>query len=512
MKSRTPGALAFAMLGLALLYGSVLAGLVRAWTTDDYSHGFLVAPLCAYLVWQRRHRLAAVAVRPSLAGLAVVLVSLLVFVVGELGAEMFLARVSFIGVVAGSVMFVLGTARARVLLLPIGLALLAIPLPAIVFNRIAFPLQLMASRVSEAALTAFGIPVLREGNLIYLASATLEVAEACSGIRSLMSLMTFGVVYGYFTETSVLRRVLLAAAMVPIAIIANAVRVAGTGLVAHVAGDAAADDFFHFFAGWLVFMAAVILLFVLQRLMKLAGKDDHTPRSTAGAATQTGQTVSAARLFCLAGVFVAVGLAVHNGRAADVVPIRQPLRGLPIQVEEWSGRANPDYDDRVVRILGADEYLTRVYRNGTAPPVDLFIGYYGSQRTGAVIHSPLNCLPGAGWQPIERRRVAVDVDLAARGEPRRVGAVGINRVVVQKGDEQQVALYWYQERGRVIASEYASRAYMVLDAARYGRTDGALVRVTTPAGSDARDVEAATARLIEFVRLIFPLLAGYLPA
>jgi EpsI family protein len=211
-------------------------------------------------------------------------------------------------------------------------------------------------------------------------------------------------------------------------------------------------------------------------------------------------------------MFVATGLAVRTGRAEDVIPTRQPLRGFPIQVGEWSGRANPDFDERVVRILGADEYLTRVYRHGTAPPVDLFIGYYGSQRTGAVIHSPLNCLPGAGWQPIDRRRVAVDVDLAASGEPRRVRALGVNRVVVQRGDEQQLALYWYQERGRVIASEYASRAYMVLDAARYGRTDGALVRVTTPAGSDVHDVEVAAARLIEFVRVIFPLLAGYLPS
>jgi EpsI family protein len=221
-------------------------------------------------------------------------------------------------------------------------------------------------------------------------------------------------------------------------------------------------------------------------------------------------TISAARLFWLAGLFVAVGLGVRSGRAENVMPSRQPLRGFPIQVGEWAGRANPDFDERVVRILGADEYLTRVYRQGTAPPVHLFIGYYGSQRTGAVIHSPLNCLPGAGWQPVDRRRVTVD--LAATGEPQRVRPIVVNRVIVQKGDEQQVAFYWYQERGRVIASEYASRAFMVLDAARYGRTDGALVRVITPAGSDAGDVEAAAARTIEFVRAMFPLLTGYLPS
>ncbi len=285
MKSRTTGALALAILGLAFLYGNVLTGLVRAWrTNDDYSHGFLVAPLCAYLVWERRHRLAALEIRPSLAGLAIVVLSLLVFVTGELGAEMFLARVSLIGVVAGSVMFVLGPAHTRILALPLGLALLAIPLPAILFNRLAFPLQLMASRVAETSLSAFDVPVLREGNLIFLATATLEVAEACSGIRSLMSLLTLGIVYGYFTETSVPRRVILATAMIPIAIIANAARVAGTGFIAHFAGGAAADSFFHFFAGWLVFMAAVMMLFLLQRLLRWAGAHARTPHLVAGVA------------------------------------------------------------------------------------------------------------------------------------------------------------------------------------------------------------------------------------
>jgi exosortase len=285
MKSRTLGALALATLALAFLYGNVLAGLVRAWwTNDDYSHGFLVAPVCAYLVWERRHRLAGLELRPSLVGLAVVLLSLLVLLTGELGAEMFLTRISLIGVVAGSVMFVLGPEHARILALPLGVALLAIPLPAIIFNRLAFPLQLMASRVAEVALSALSVPVLREGNLIFLSTATLEVAEACSGIRSLMSLLTLGIVYGYFTETSIVRRVLLATAMVPIAIVANALRVAGTGFMAHVAGSAAADSFFHFFAGWLVFMAAVMMLFLLQRLLRLASSSDRTPDLAAGVA------------------------------------------------------------------------------------------------------------------------------------------------------------------------------------------------------------------------------------
>jgi exosortase len=277
MKSRTATALALATLGLALLYADLIAGLVRAWrTNDDYSHGFLVAPLCAYFVWERRHRLAMLVVRPSLAGLAVVLVSLLVLIAGDLGAELFLARVSLIGVLAGSVMFVLGPLHARTLALPLCFGLLMIPLPAIVFNAIAFPMQLMASRVAEVTLSALSIPVFREGNVIFLSTATLEVATACSGIRSLVSLLALGIVYGYFTEDTFMWRAALAAATLPIAIVANALRVAGTGFLAHVAGAAAADGFFHTFAGWLVFMAAVVMLFLVQRLLRLAASSPQT--------------------------------------------------------------------------------------------------------------------------------------------------------------------------------------------------------------------------------------------
>jgi EpsI family protein len=221
---------------------------------------------------------------------------------------------------------------------------------------------------------------------------------------------------------------------------------------------------------------------------------------------------SAARLLVLAGVFLAAGLVMRSARAEAELPPRAPLRGFPIQIAEWHGRATPDLDAREIRVLGADEYLVRVYHEGAGQPVALFIAYYGNQRTGAVIHSPLNCLPGAGWQPVDRRRVLVDVDTTRAGALPRGRPIEVNRVVIQKGDERQLAFYWYQERGRVIASEYASRVFLMLDAARYGRTDGALVRLLTPVGSDAGDADRAASRLIEFVRTIFPRLNGYLPA
>ncbi|HEY6359898.1 MAG TPA: EpsI family protein [Vicinamibacterales bacterium] len=221
----------------------------------------------------------------------------------------------------------------------------------------------------------------------------------------------------------------------------------------------------------------------------------------------------AARLSLLAGAFCATAAILGSARVDADVPLREPLRSFPIRVAAWHGWATADLKAQEARILGADEYLTRVYSQAATEPVALFIAYYGSQRTGAVIHSPLNCLPGAGWQPVDRQRTVVDVDTAAPDAPSpRARRIEINRVLIQKGEERQLAFYWYHERGRVIASEYASRVYLMLDAARYGRTDGALVRVLTPVGADPADIDGGTSRLVSFVQAIFPDLTRYLPS
>ena len=254
--------------GVVWLYSDVLSSLVRQWASDDdYSHGFFVLPLALYFCWERRDVLQRSPHRPSLFGLVLVAVSLFVFLAGVLGAELFLTRVSLIGVLGGAVLFIWGRDHFRTLLFPLAFLLLMIPLPAIVFNQLAFPLQLLASRLGETVIAAAGIPVLREGNVLHLASTSLEVAEACSGIRSLVSLLMLGVVLGYFTEERKTGRVILALATVPIAIVANAARVAGTGLASHWMGPAAAEGFFHGFSGWLVFLVALAGLVATQQII-----------------------------------------------------------------------------------------------------------------------------------------------------------------------------------------------------------------------------------------------------
>ncbi len=259
--------------GFAVLYQHVLVKLAGDWASDgNYSHGFLIAPMAAYLVWERRARLAAAVLRPSWLGLVVVVSSVAVLAAGVLGAELFLARVSMLGVLAGAVVFIGGWQVLRILAFPIGFLLLAIPIPAILFNQIAFPLQLLASRFGEFALVVAGVPVLREGNVITLSNTTLEVAEACSGIRSLVSLLTLAIVYGYVMDRRTWARVALALASIPVAIAANGIRVAGTGIAAHYIGPAAAEGFFHEFSGWLVFIVAFLLLFAVQRAIAWTGR------------------------------------------------------------------------------------------------------------------------------------------------------------------------------------------------------------------------------------------------
>lgn len=268
MRLRVAAAVCAASLSFVVLYGHVIARLARDWMTDgDYSHGFLVAPVAAYLVWKRRERLARATPRPSVVGLLAIGGSLLVLLAGVLGAELFLTRVAMIGTLAGAVLFVFGWEHLRVLLFPLAFTLLMIPVPALILNEVAGPLQGLAARAGESLLLTCGVPVVREGNVIVLAHTSLEVAEACSGIRSLVSLFALAIVYGHFSDSRASMRLAIVASTVPVAVLANGVRVAGTGLAAHHFGVETALGFFHTFSGWLLFLVAFLLIFAWHRLL-----------------------------------------------------------------------------------------------------------------------------------------------------------------------------------------------------------------------------------------------------
>ena len=251
------------------LYFDTLRRLVDDWRVDEnYSHGFLIPLISAYAIWNGRDRIFSIQPAPRLfLGGALMLMAVLMLFAGIAGAELYVARISMVLSLAALVIYFFGTEWLRRLIFPIGLLLFAIPVPNIVFNRIAFPMQLMASDYATRVIKLLGVPALREGNVIELAQMKLQVVEACSGIRSLVTLAALAVVYAYFTEKRWARRAALVIAVIPIAIGANAARVAGTGVMAHAWGVQAAEGFLHGFSGWLVFVVAVLLLLAFSRMM-----------------------------------------------------------------------------------------------------------------------------------------------------------------------------------------------------------------------------------------------------
>ena len=262
---------------LLWLYAPVLYRLIAQWVHDpNYSHGFFVPAFSLYVIWQDRDRLRKLPRRPSWSGLLILAIAVVVLTAGTLGAELFLSRASFLIAIAGLVVLFFGWNYLRAVLFPWLFLLLMIPIPNIIFNQITFPLQLLASKAAAFVLPLLGVPVLREGNVIQLPVMTLEVAEACSGIRSLMSLATLSIIYGYLLETRISTRVILAIAAIPIAVIANGLRIIGTGLLVQYWDPEKAEGFFHAFSGWLIFVVSLLLLFLLHKgLQKLQPREEQ---------------------------------------------------------------------------------------------------------------------------------------------------------------------------------------------------------------------------------------------
>ncbi|HKG47092.1 MAG TPA: exosortase [Pyrinomonadaceae bacterium] len=274
-------------------YATVLVKLFHDWWTDEnYSHGLLIPFIIGYILWVQRDKLAGGRARSSMLwGGAAVVCALFALWAGVAGAELYTQRLSLILILAGITVYFWGFTLLRMLLVPLGLLFLAMPIPAIVFNKIAFPLQLFASRCAVWSMSALGIPVLRQGNIIELKplnsfdTKKLEVVEACSGIRSLMTLLTLAVVFAYFTHAPgdndsgsgkrfgwlksywFWRALIIVASAIPIAILTNAFRVSGTGVLAHYYGTAIADGFFHSFSGWAIYIVAFILLFGIGMIL-----------------------------------------------------------------------------------------------------------------------------------------------------------------------------------------------------------------------------------------------------
>ena len=495
---------------LVLLYRTVVPDLVRAWSDDpDYSHGFLIPAVSALAVWRRRRALAACRLHSgSRLGLGLLAAGVGARILGEIGAELFTTRASLVVVAAGLVLYLAGRGALRLLLFPIVYLLFMVPLPATIHYAMTIPLQRFAATTSAWVLDLLGIPALLDGNIIRLSALSLGVAEACSGIRSLVSLLAVACAWSYLVLPAAAVRLLLIVAVVPIAIATNVGRVVGTALVTEWLDPAYARGFYHTLSGQATFLVGLVCMIGLGIALDKRWRRERVDEREAsdgtdqmGAAADGGARSRLRHLVVATALLLLGVVAVELRPAAEAIPTPRELAGLPASIGSFRAKASHRVDERTLDILRPEDYLLRRYVDADGGVVDLYIGYWASQRRGAGAHSPKNCLPGSGWEPVESGAVAVPL-------PAPHETLDVNRYVVARGSDRREVLYWYHAQGRPVRGELAARARMIASAVRYNRTDVALVRLTTPVRGQPAD---ALERLRAFLRDLYPVLVHHLP-
>ncbi len=503
------------------LYAAVLVKLAADWWNDDnYSHGLLVPFVIGYIIWAEFDKLKFARQKSQLRLGGIFIFSAIILLLGgTLGAELFTQRISFVLMLAGILVYFFGAKILKLLVVPFALLLLAIPIPQIIFNKIAFPLQIWASQMAIWGIRLFEVASVRKGNVIEILprGATqiiaLEVVQACSGIRSLMTLITLALVLGYFTREKInenkpfqqnpdfWRTIILMFLAIPIAIFTNAARVTATGVLSYYYGKQATENLWHELSGWLVYVAALVFLLSINYILKKV-QSPNSKFQIPNSKVQGSQfALHNNSLWLLVSVLFVGGIFINWFATRGEVKVgRESLTEIPAQLGDWRQKGSEfRFDRQTEGVLRADDYTMREYTAPDGRLANLYIGYYASQRTGATYHSPQNCLPGAGWEMKKPDVIEIKTPTSKTFKA--------NWFIIENGVYKEVLIYWYQGRGRAVASEYEDKIYTVWDSITRRRSDGAMIRVMTSVGNSepeateaAADLAARTAdQLSEFV-------------
>ena len=509
-----PILIAAAAAGLTLwLFWDGIWLLGETWTTSpEYSYCLLIPPIAAFLIWQQKDRLELIPFEGSWWGVGLVLLGGGLLVLGQLATIYTLVQYAYLVTIYGFVLSFTGTRAFRLLAVPMLILAFMIPLPSFLFYNLSTTLQLVSSECGVWFMRLLGISVFVEGNVIDLGGYKLQVAEACDGLRYLFPLMTMAFLIAHFYKGAWWKRILLFASSVPITIAMNSWRIGTIGFMVEHWGIGMAEGFLHEFQGWMVFMLSAVLLIGEMMLLNRIGHETGTWRELFGVEFPAASPLGAAsrsrplpRTFVAAGAVLLAFVVIAQvlPRAAEVIPSRSSFAEFPMQLGAWSGRPE-SLETIYVDQLKLDDYVLADFSDGRAPPVNLYISWYNSQRKGDAVHSPRACLPGGGWQLRDfDQRTLTDVKIDGR-------PVTVNRTVIELGNQRELVYYWFQQRGRVITNEFAVKWFLFWDALIRQRTDGAMVRLVTalpPASSEA----AADQRLTELAARIAPTLTRYVP-
>lgn len=483
-----------------------LVELVRRWSAqEEYSHGFLIPLVTAWLLWTRRDALIASISRSAWSGPALMLMAGLLHTLSQLSAILILSQLAFLIALLGMALAVGGVPLLRVCFIPIAFLIFAIPLPYFINAGVSLELQLLSSRLGVAFIKFFAVPVYLEGNVIDLGTYKLQVVEACSGLRYLFPLLSLSFLAAYLFRAPIWQRAIVLLSSIPITIAMNGLRIGVIGVTVDRWGPLLAEGVLHIFEGWMIFAASALLLVAeIYLLARLSGQRffecfgvvpqavPPVPRKTVVPATDR-RPFDACLLLLLA-TLCASALITNR---VEVIPARSRFVTFPTKIGDWQGHTSL-LDPQVERGLALDDYILSDFTDSNGKVVNLYVAYYASQH-GGKYHSPLVCIPGDGWSISTFRRTSYGTDRP------------VNRALIERNGVRQLVYYWYQERGRQIASEYWSRWYLLYDAIMMDRSDGALVRVITPIASDESD-EDADLRLRRFIHAVEPTLTRFLPS
>jgi len=495
-----------------LTFDQGLEQMVADWNSEEYSHAYILPLVALFLVWQRTGKLRQMPFAGSWWGVLLVGFGLFTFVVGELGTIYTVIQYGFLIAVGGMLLSFLGWRAFLVILPAYALVLFMVPLPDFLYNNLSAKLQLISSQLGVWIIRLFGISVYVAGNVIDLGNYQLQVVDACSGLRYLFPLMALGFIAAVIFKGALWKKILLVFSTIPITIVMNSFRIGVIGVLVEYWGIEMAEGFLHDFEGWIIFMACGAILFLEMWLLSRVGQD-RLPLTEAFS-IEAPASVPARAKRCYRHMptsFLAASLVLVSGAAlasllpnrVEIVPERQEFLFFPSNLGGWTGH-KIRMDQKYLDALKLDDYLLVDFKNPVEDSIDLYVAYYASQRKGASVHSPKTCLPGGGWQLKEfSQRKVHGVTIA--GNPLRV-----NRSIIQMGDERQLVYYWFQQRGRLMTNEYVVKWFLFWDAITKNRTDGALVRLTTPlAPGEAPD--HGDQRLVSFAQYLSSSFTPFIP-
>lgn len=464
-----------------------IVSLGEAWVTPEYSHGWLIPIISLYLFLREMRRSTHRPVRPAerWPGVFVMLFALAVAFLGNLARVPDIVTYAMIIWVSGVVLIVFGLSQGIRHQLPVFHLVLMLPLPQILYWKLNLVLQGISSEIGVWIVDLFGIPVFLEGNVIDLGVYKLQVAEACSGLRYLFPILSFSYLFAILYRGPFWHKAVLLLAAVPVAVLMNSVRIGIIGVLVNSFGIEMAEGFLHLFQGWVIFGITILVLFALA-----VGMQRLTPRPLPFLDTIDLDTSGMGPILMRFGGIapsIALGIGFALTLAASVAWTsyggitpqkmdRIEFAYFPQRIGDWTG-VSTTLEPEVEEVLGADDYLLMTFTSpNEAAPVSLFSAYYEKQNEGEGIHSPQACLPGGGWEIVEFGPKTVDMTEAG------YGVFEVNRVVIEKDGERQLVYYWFEQRGERFTNDVEAKISLVVDGIKVGRTDGAIIRLTTPIG------------------------------